>query len=71
MGLPFHSPFFGPRSLQLRAATAAEVKRCCQQQALQDAHDTGDYDELHAQLMLFPLLVMFFLPFGCGGVSMY
>jgi len=40
----------GVLSLQLRAATAAEVKRCCQQQALQDAHDTGDYDELHAQL---------------------
>eukprot|EP00438_Fugacium_kawagutii_P010545 Skav214542 [mRNA] locus=scaffold410:618074:622368:+ [translate_table: standard] len=37
-------------SVQLRAATAAEVKRCCQQQALQDAQETGDYDELHAQL---------------------
>lgn len=40
----------GVLSVQLRPATSAEVKRSCQQQALRDAQETGDYDELHAQL---------------------
>jgi amino acid transporter len=38
---PFRHPFL--RSVQLRAATSAEVKRCCQQQALQDAQETGHW----------------------------
>ncbi|CAJ1387262.1 unnamed protein product [Effrenium voratum] len=39
----------GQLNLQLRRATQAEVKRCCQQQALREALE-GSYDELFAQV---------------------
>ncbi|CAK9029265.1 unnamed protein product [Durusdinium trenchii] len=42
-----NSPVF---FVQLRDATAAEVKRSCQQQALSDAQEADNYDELFAQV---------------------
>ena len=43
------------RSVQLRPATSAEVKRSCQQQALRDAQETGHW---MASKQDFPVLSM-------------